>query len=352
MKKGLSILWLLISLAGLSQTPAPKELVPVTVKGQRPLVTSRIDGFMYDARSSKPIAGETAIDVLRRLPGVIVDRDGVPTMRGSSQIKVFIDGRPSTIVAMSVAEALRQLPSENIARIEIITHPSAKYDAEGVDGVINIYTKRRIDDGVSGNLNLTGGGPFNQITGSVALRRHKWFINTDGGYYRSSNERISLLRRKENSLDLEQQEINRDVSDNYFGGLNTALVADSLTTMSIGYRYSSMNNMRRVGVEGNIETHQDHFERLTHNPSVRYIHTLNWMLTKKSKDKTAQLDLMANWFYQGHTNDYSQVSSRATAGDEWVYSHKWGPGMSKRTGPCISVILRWICRCIGTFCPT
>jgi len=101
MKYGVIIILMVVCSTGRAQDSLKiKNLDTATVTARKALITTRIDGFLYDARQAPPVAGQTAIDLLRVLPGVQVDQDGAPTMRGSSQIKVFIDGKPSTAYAI------------------------------------------------------------------------------------------------------------------------------------------------------------------------------------------------------------------------------------------------------------
>src|SRR5689334_11637011 len=121
------LLFLLFPLGSLSQSTGqkvdsmPRTLRGVTVETKRRVITVRPDGFLYDATRDVPAAGETTADLLRKLPGLQVDPNGVPSMRGSSRIKVFIDGKPSEAYAPTIVDALRMIPAENIVRIEIIT---------------------------------------------------------------------------------------------------------------------------------------------------------------------------------------------------------------------------------------
>ena len=155
-----------------------KQLDELVVTGQAALIEEKVDRLVYNAEKDLSSRGGDAADVLKNVPMLSVDLDGNVTLRGSGNIKVLINNKPSTIVASSVADALKMLPAELIKSVEVITSPSAKYDAEGSAGIINIITKKSTLQGL--NLNIDTG---------VGIRGSNLGLN---GNYRQGKLGISL----------------------------------------------------------------------------------------------------------------------------------------------------------------
>ncbi|MDQ3392798.1 MAG: TonB-dependent receptor [Bacteroidota bacterium] len=156
-----------IDLGNIKISPTTQVLKEVTVEGQKDLFEEKVDRTVYNAENDITNKGGDASDVLRKVPMLSVDLDGNVTLRGSQNITVLINNRPSAITAGSVADALKQIPADMIKSVEVITSPSARYDAEGSGGIINIITKKNdlngyslgIDAGVGlrgSNLGLNG----------------------------------------------------------------------------------------------------------------------------------------------------------------------------------------------------
>jgi len=158
-----------IALGTLPLLAAAQKLGEVVVTARPPLIEEKVDRTIYHAENDQTTKGGDATDVLRRVPLLSVDLDGNVSLRGSQSIRVLINNKPSTITAGSVADGLRQLPADQIARVEVITAPSAKYDAEGAGGIINIVTKGNALRG--GQLSVDGSGGTRSGT-----------LNLNGGY--------------------------------------------------------------------------------------------------------------------------------------------------------------------------
>lgn len=155
-----------------------KNIKEIIVTGRKQLIEEKVDRTVYNAENDETNKGGDATDVLRKVPMLSVDMDGNVSLRGSQNLMVLINGKPSTITAGNLADALRQIPAELIKSVEVITSPSVKYDAEGSAGIINIVLKKNTLEGLTLN-----------IDSSVGLRGSNLGLN---GNYRKGKMAFSL----------------------------------------------------------------------------------------------------------------------------------------------------------------
>ncbi len=161
-----------------------RTLGEVVVTGQAALIEEKVDRLVFNADKDITAKGGDASDVLKRVPMLSVDLDGNVSLRGSSNIRVLINNKPSTIVAANVADALKQLPADMIKSVEVITSPSAKYDAEGAAGIINIITKKNTLHGLTLNVDAGVGIRGSNLGLNGSFRQGKLGV-TLGGFGRA-----------------------------------------------------------------------------------------------------------------------------------------------------------------------
>lgn len=173
-----------INLGTIKISDSAEILKEVTVEAQKSLIEERVDRTIYNAENDATTRGGDASDVLKRVPMLTVDMDGNVSLRGNQNIQVLINNKPSTIVAQNVADALKQIPADQIKSVEVITSPSARYDAEGSAGIINIITKKNNLEGLTLNVD-TGVGLRGSNLGLNGNYRRKKMGFSLGGWGRA-----------------------------------------------------------------------------------------------------------------------------------------------------------------------
>lgn len=233
-----------IKLGNIELGPNVVQLDEVQVVGMAQLVEEKVDRLVYNAEKDISARGGDAADVMRNVPMLTVDLEGNVSLRGSSNVKVLINNKPSTIIATSVADALKQIPADLIKSIEVITSPSARYDAEGTAGIINIITKRsKIQGGTLdfntgiGNRGANMGLRGNYRTGNLGVR-----LGSFGRWnYNIPFESNNIQTGKENGVTVNQSMEGKNKM--LFGNINMGVDYDfdENTYLSAGVRYGARN---------------------------------------------------------------------------------------------------------------
>ncbi|HEY1025739.1 MAG TPA: TonB-dependent receptor [Sphingobacteriaceae bacterium] len=168
-----------------------KMLSEVAVVGTVPFIEARADKMVVNVENSVVSAGASALEILQKAPGVIVDKDDNISLKGRSGVVVMIDGKPSYLSAADLGAMLRNMNASAISQMEIISSPSAKYDAAGNSGIINIKTKKNKNEGLNGSITAGGGYAKNALYnggGNINYRSGKF--NWYGNYNYGRNERF------------------------------------------------------------------------------------------------------------------------------------------------------------------
>lgn len=189
-----------IDLGTLRMGETMEQLAEVVVTAQKPFVERQADKLVVNVENSAVAVGNNALEVLRRAPGVTIDNNDNISLRGRQGIIVMIDGKQTYLSMTEVANMLKNMPSESIQTIEIITQPSAKYDAAGNAGIINIRLKKDKNQGFNGSVSLTAGAGlvwFDQLyergTGNLNLNYRKGIVNLFGSYSKNHQQGANTL---------------------------------------------------------------------------------------------------------------------------------------------------------------
>lgn len=214
-----------------------RQLNEVRVTAQKALIEEKPDRLVYNAGSDITNKGGTAVDVLRKAPMLTVDVSGNVQIRGSSSIKVLLNGRPSGLLARNLSEALKMIPANTILAVEVMTSPAARYDAEGAGGVINIITKKQLK-GSNGNLDVTAGNYVQSLGGSYGFKREKFGLTFSGNANAEREKSIADITRT--SLvdgrpagELFQRNYANNVSRGWFGDLSMEYAFDTLNRVNL-----------------------------------------------------------------------------------------------------------------------
>ncbi|MDN3725413.1 TonB-dependent receptor [Aequorivita sp. SDUM287046] len=169
--------------------PDVAMLDSVTVVAERTTIEQRIDRKVINVGKDLTTAGATAADIMNNIPSVHVDQDGNIALRGNANVRILVDGKPSH---MDAAQLLRQIPSTSIKSIELITNPSAKYNPEGMSGIINIVLHKNANDGFNGNVNLgVTASEHTRYNGTLDLNYRKDKLNFYGNFGGNIGERLN-----------------------------------------------------------------------------------------------------------------------------------------------------------------
>ncbi|WP_069658723.1 TonB-dependent receptor [Arcticibacter eurypsychrophilus] len=215
-------------------------LKEVVVQAQKSTIQLGVDRKVFNVEQNLVSAGGSATDILANVPTLSVDIDGNVNLRGSSNVRILIDGRPSAIGGGDMASLLQSLPASSIETIELITNPSSKYDPEGQTGIINIVLKKNQRIGFNGGVSLSA-GTLDNYNANTNLSYRDGKVNLYGNYsYRYSNRKGSGFSNT-NFLDNNSILNNSTVSKRHNEGNNA----------KVGLEYY-LNSKTTIGVSGNI----------------------------------------------------------------------------------------------------
>jgi hypothetical protein len=170
-----------VNLGTIKINPSGLTTDEVLVTGEKDGIINNLDKIVINVDKNIASAGGNAADVLRNVPAVTVDIDGNLTLRGNGNVKILIDGRPANTGGQSIGDILASIPAGSIESIELVTNPSAKYDAEGTAGIVNIKLKKKSNLGINGMIS-SNVGTNDKYNSSVNLNYKLEHVNFFGNF--------------------------------------------------------------------------------------------------------------------------------------------------------------------------
>ena len=308
------------------------NLDEIIVRSEKSTVDLRLDRKIYNIGKDMTVKGGTVSDVLDNVPSVNIDPEGIISLRGNESVRILIDGKPSVLIGLNDSNALRQLPSDAIERVEIITSPSARYDSEGTAGIINIILRKEKKSGFNGSVNATLGDPKNYQTAlNLNLRSNKinLFSNVsynDGGSPGIFDSNITYLTNKvidstriENRIyDRNRKGLNANVGLEYFINKRSSITA-SIYLKDSDEQNISTNTISSFDVLGNNLYNsiriQDEIERnKTSQFSLNYVNKFN------NKGHQLTLDLQHSESSENDAAVITDINPETTATDRFSKS--------------------------------
>jgi putative tonB-dependent receptor len=215
-----------------------KQLKGVEVVAQKPLVKMETDKMSYDVQADNDSKASTVLDMLRKVPMVTVDGQDNITVNGQSSFKVYVDGKPSVMFSSNPSQVFKAMPASMVKSIEVITNPGAKYDAEGVGGVLNIVmnassNSKMNKNGYNGNVSLTAA--------AIGLRLSSFISGQQGKFSYSAN--IMNNRGRVKGVETEMERIASDGSRMIYNQTGSTRMPFTMANVSLGYEIDSVSNV-------------------------------------------------------------------------------------------------------------
>ena len=269
-----------------------QSLDEVEIIAEKSTVEIRLDKKIYNVGKDMTVKGGSASDVLENVPSVTVDQEGTVSLRGNENVQILINGKPSGMVGLSGTDALRQLPADAIEKVEVITSPSARYEAEGTAGILNIVLRKGKIQGFNGSVSANAGTPDNyglSTNLNYRIKKFNFFNNTAYSYsnapgngfsnvtYFDENGAVLGYRNETNETERKNNRFNTNIGLEYFLSDKTTLTGsyfyrdsngDDLTpnyTNNYDSNYLLTSKNTRTDSETEDDTNSEYSFNLTHN---------------------------------------------------------------------------------------
>jgi outer membrane receptor protein involved in Fe transport len=265
-----------LDLGKITMTIAAEMLDEVVIQAERSQMELQLDKKVFNVGKDLSTAGGTAADILDRVPSVNVDVEGNVSLRGSTAVRILVNGKPSGLVQNGNPQSLRQLQGNLIESIEVITNPSSKYDAEGEVGILNIVLKEQRGRGVNGSFDLNTGWPHDHGAAMNLNYRNKWFniFMSEGISYEKNpgggtSYQNYFFPDTAYSFERIYDQTRSDLSNNFRLGADFYATDKDIITLSGLYQYATGKNLSTTtyndfnaegAATGTTERYQDELE--------------------------------------------------------------------------------------------
>jgi outer membrane cobalamin receptor len=253
-----------VDFGSISLSPGSEEIKEVVVVAQKPLVRTEVDKIIYSIESDPESKTSNALEMLRKVPLVTVDGEDNIQVKGTSNFKILLNGKTSSMLSQNSKDVLRSIPANTIKDIEVITNPSSKYEAEGTGGIINIITTKKQLEGIVGRINAginTRGGSNVGIYAASKIRKFGFSFNYSLNDWRQpKSENYSKLENftSETFRYTESEGTNKYQGFSNFINGESSYEIDSLNLISLAF----------WAYRGNYEGHA---EQVTHDYNTEYL---------------------------------------------------------------------------------
>lgn len=301
----------MIEIAVLSQ-----NMSEVVVTARKSLLNTSIDRKVYNVTQDIMAQSGSASDILKNIPSVEVDIDGQVTLRGSADVMILINGRPSPLMGKTKAEVLQQLPANSIERIEVITNPSARYKPDGTSGIINIVLKKNTKTGWNGSA-VANAGNSDRYNGSLSLNYKPGKLNLFSNYNIRQDRRIRL-----NNINREYFDSSGKTSGYYTeDSRSPARPLANIVTLGADY---TLNEHNSIGISGNYH----YRKQVKHDVVKKFFYDKNYLLTSNynrlryDPEFEKEKDVTTYWQHNFPKEDHElRVEFNASASDEVEDNH-------------------------------
>lgn len=312
-----------IDVGRITMSAGTKVLDEVVVRGEKSTMELSLDKKIFNVGQDLANAGGSASDILTNIPSVSVDPEGNVRLRGSDNVRILIDGKPSGLVSFKGGAGLQQLQANMVERVEVITNPSARYEAEGQAGIINIVLKKDRTQGFNGAFDAIGGYPTNLGGAANINYRHRkvnFFLNYGISYRRQPGigTLYQELYGEDTTFILKQSNTAKIIgfNTNIRGGLDLFFTEKSILTGSYLFRRSDANRITDIRYEdylfnpsnmrGYTLRRQDENEV---EPNSEYSLIYKRSFEEKGHELTAEVKYLDNW----------------ESSDQWFTQHTFSP---------------------------